>query len=260
MKYHRNNDGIIVLDDIIQSHDNFIYLDSEKYFFKFTSIKGLFNELIGNVIASSFGINHVNYQNVEYNGFLGVISLDFINENEYVSANSILRRFDLENYNNLDIFTSCVKDMYNVDLTDDVVKLFLFDILIANSDRHSENYGVLVSGDDVKLSPVFDNAEMLSESAIYEWYYSLGLNKEDCFYNNDKIESHILYRFLQMYTQYEEFFLSKVDIINNNNILKILERVEDESKLIIPSDIRKKIITDFEDNNRIINKVISKRR
>lgn len=57
------------------------------------------------------------------------------------------------NYNNLYNFISSKFESYKKDL--DI--MILFDFIIANIDRHLNNFGFIVSGDELKFSPLFDN-------------------------------------------------------------------------------------------------------
>lgn len=63
---------------------------------------------------------------------------------------------DLEikkNYNNLYKFFTCKFKEYKIDI--DI--MILFDFIIANTDRHLNNFGLIENGSEILFSPMFDN-------------------------------------------------------------------------------------------------------
>lgn len=265
MKYHRDRDGVIVFNEYMP-RKGFLELDSKRYYYKETSITEMFNELISSIIAEQYGIDHINYINVINDGFLGVIGRDFKEGYEYLSMDTILGEYfgddyeeNYRKYNNLKDVIASTNSRYGFDLSDDIIKLFLFDALIANSDRHPSNYGVLKNEEGVKLAPVFDNELMLSEDGI-DSLYSLKVNRDDRYPGWWDIDSNYLYKFFLDYDSYKDFFLSKLPIISDSNVSRIIEQVEDESKTKIPSAIKEKIEKGFVRNNKMIDKVMIKKR
>lgn len=57
--------------------------------------------------------------------------------------------------NSLNEFDNCVE------LLDSFYKMLLFDFLIGNSDRHSDNWGLVSNGSNFTFSPLFDNGSAL---------------------------------------------------------------------------------------------------
>lgn len=264
MIYHRNSDGVIEFDEFAKNK-SFILLDSKKYYYKDTNISEMFNELIGSVIAEEYGIDHLKYINVvNEDGFFGVISEDFANDFTYLSMDSVFKDIigldyigNYQKYNNLKDINLSIETKFNLDLSDFVSELFLFDSLTANSDRHPSNYGFLIKDGIVKPAPVFDNEMLLSEDGL-DSLYGIKVNRNDGYPYDYDIESNYLYKFFQNYGQYKDFYFSKLPIISDTNILRIIERVEDESKTLIPKVLKKGIIENFKCNNRMINEVMKK--
>lgn len=263
MKYYKDEKGLIVLLDYVKNREAF-YLDNEKYYFKLTTVDDLIMELIGSIIAREYQIDHVSYQMASNNGFIGVISHDFEGDYTYVPMDTILedvyKTDDIDRFNNIKDVNDSIKEKYGVSLENEIIDMFLFDVLIANIDRHTFNYGILKKDKEVKLSPVFDYGEMLSSESIYYGGYSLGVDRDDYYNYRKDIKRHFLDTFLMYYDNYKDYFFDKTKIINSNNIIRVLEEVEDEIKQSIPLVLRKRIINRFRENEDIINKVMCKRR
>lgn len=70
--------------------------------------------------------------------------------------------------------------------------LYNFDVLIGNSDRHTENYGLFITDADVSFAPLFDHENMLDDRAIYDGEYCLGIDNRVCY----DWQENLFYRFL----------------------------------------------------------------
>lgn len=84
--------------------------------------------------------------------------IDFMSyKNGIVKANNL---FDL--WSIMDIY--CKINGFNLANADDTIKklskLFLFDIITSQGDRHTDNWGIIINGSTVKLSPIYDNSNM----------------------------------------------------------------------------------------------------
>ena len=84
--------------------------------------------------------------------------IDFMSyKNGIVRANNL---FDL--WSVMDIY--CKINGFNLANADDTIKklskLFLFDIITSQGDRHTDNWGIITNGSSVKLSPIYDNSNM----------------------------------------------------------------------------------------------------
>lgn len=84
--------------------------------------------------------------------------IDFMSyKNGIVKANNL---FDL--WSIMDIY--CKVNGFNLANANDTIKklskLFLFDIITSQGDRHTDNWGIITNGSSVKLSPIYDNSNM----------------------------------------------------------------------------------------------------
>lgn len=261
----RDNQGFINISNqklipVSQPTTFMTYINGIKYYFKIIySVKDIYNELISEEIAKDFNIPCVHYDLADYNGMIGVICENFMKNNDtYIPMSRILDDTfsNLNNtsyHNNLtDIWTAIDKRYKNQKITEkivnQVVNVFIYDILIANIDRHSDNFGIIENGENVSLTPLFDNEKILSELSLLYGGYSLGVDEEDHkFFEIDlEPEEKYLMKFLNVSSnEYKELLKSKLWIIDEDNIERIFERIEDRIKRKIEPIIKSRIKVGF---------------
>lgn len=203
----------------------------------------LYNELIAEELAHDYNIKCSHYDLVEYMDNLGVISENFLQDNDkFLLLYDVLKEYFKENetleHNNFkDIYTA-LEYKYDSSIAskiiDELKNVYTFDVLVANIDRHDKNIGI-IENDTISLSPLFDNEKILSKDSIYEEIYSLRLDDN---YNeeiNNKLEE-------------------KIWIIDNNNISKVFERIEYRINSNIPDFIKDETRYRFSENKKRIMK------
>ena len=219
------------------------------------------------IYAKDYGLKCADYDLAKFHDEKGVISEDFLKDDEtYTSMKSILINY-YQIYktkrNNLTDIISALEYKYRDPklvgkLMNQIVDIFIFDILLANLDRHAENYGIIENGKDIKVSPVFDNTYMLADLTLMYGGYSLGVDEDDDFFSDDyEPDNKYLMKFLRYSSsEYVDLFKSKMWIISEENIEKILNRVEDKIHAKIDETIRNKIKVNFRINLDNINYVL----
>lgn len=260
----RDSNGMILCDGYYH-RDGTIMVEQELYYYKYvSSIANTYNELIASEIAKQFGIKCADTDIGTIDSNIVILSKNFVMNSKFIKMDDILKEvYDVEDsdlYNNIEDVSYALKKKYNKDLKDDITKIFLFDMLIANGDRHSQNYGILEKDNRVSLAPLFDNEEMLGSDYLFENIYSFGVNRQD-YYGNLYANYSILEKFLSTTNDYDLFLEKKKEIINKENIENILRKVE--SKLNhnkIPSRLREKIKERFEFNYRTINRILKEKK
>lgn len=265
MEELRDNNGYIVLDNLQFEMVNnnlkqlIFYIDGKKYYFKPINDKNeMYNELIAEELSKDYGIKCAHYDIANYKGLKGVISEDFIKDNKYVAMSSIVSKYYKENknensHNNLMDIWSAFDYRYKDEnisnkLMEELVNVFIFDILIANSDRHLNNYGVLENEKEVNIAPIFDNSYLLSIVALTEGEYCLGVDEEENIFDSDYNGNRdkFLAKFLkESSSEYRDLVESKLWIINNENIDKVLNRIEEKINCKIDEEIKEKIKLNF---------------
>ena len=266
IKFIRNYSGLL-----------FIY-NGKKYYYKRTkNITDFYNEMIAEKIANRLGISCCHYFLGTCLDEEGTISECFENPN-YISMNDYLKEkypeSDPDERNNLeDIWNAFYHDFSEKTvnkLMTELVNIFMFDILIGNYDRHNENYGLVIDGDNTHFAPLFDNEKMLSERSIEDGGYALGVEREDSKkmkeYSTEyqvascQEEDNLLYKFLNLSDFcYQEQLKEYLKIINEESINEIFTELENEG-IDIERPIRKLILKRFADNRNMITNYFSSKK
>jgi hypothetical protein len=176
----------------------------------------------------------------------------------YSNVVSLSAYINMEN-NNLEDITRIFSHLFDnntyLRLIDQLINIFIFDILIANIDRHTDNIFIESTNGNINFSKLFDNEYMLSSDSIWLNYYTLGVDSYD--FNSD-CEYNMLEKFLDSYndTKYIDILKSKLSIICPDNFELILRKVEDKIHAPIVGCIREKLITCMEHNYKNIERII----
>ena len=263
----------IIKEDI---HGLVYIYNNKKYFYKkCNNMKICYNELIAEKIANQMNIPCCHYIFSEKDGFIGVSSEMIINEN-YMSMKDFLNSVygtiykinpngqkqidtEYETKNTLESIWHAIELKYKnksqekvFKVMDSIVKIFMFDILIGNSDRHTDNLGLIVTDDNVEVAKIYDNEEMLSEYALYDGEYSIHVENEDI---NDNVNS--IDKFLKISsTSYTKELIKYLKIISKDNIELMFKELEKDG-VYVDRNIKTHILKEFELNTLILRKHIS---
>lgn len=276
MEKYRNENGFIDVDSLIDNESNQIeYLNDVKtkfwlitndgrYFFKAVKHREyLYKELIAEELAKDFGIPCAHYDVAVFNDFTGVISKDIFkkDDNHFYLSQLLIT----EKYNNLEDIWDMLLLSYRDEgiagkLMKQLVDIFMFDVLIGNTDRHSENMELVENENGVNFAPIYDNLFMLKRYAIENGIYSITIDRDD---SESKIRcdenNNLLYRFLNVSTdEYLEIFKSKLWVISEENISNAINRVQKRIRHEIDEDIKEFIKERFNMNNMYINRVLKR--
>ena len=260
----RDSNGMICCDGYYH-RDCRIMVEQELYYYKYVnSISNTYNELIAAEIAKEFGIKCADTDIGTIDSNIVILSKDFIKDNRFIKMEDILKEVykveDTDLYNNIEDVVYALNKKYGKDFKDEITKMFLFDMLIGNGDRHSQNYGVLEKDNRVSLAPIFDNEEMLGSDFLFENIYSFGVNRQD-YYGNLYADYGIFEKFLSTTDNYDSFLDKKKEIINKENVEKILRKVEAKLNYNkIPTRLREKIAERFNFNYRTINRILNEKK
>jgi hypothetical protein len=264
LEKYRGNDGIIDLNQLNIKLNNFtnFYYDGKQYFIKWSDKILLLNELVAAEIAKDFGISSVRYAyaRCDYNEFFNgdcVISECAYRDNDkvYDLSDLVGDKLTLEDiWNALEIKYKDY-DIVSV-LMDEIVNVFLFDILIANDDRHSSNFFIVENEIGAHVAPLFDNEYMLCDSSIDFQYYSIKVDGGNPYY---RFIPGNLSRFLQISDKrYLDRLKSKLWIITPNNLDVIFERIEKQTGFCFNENYKEGIKEGFKENHNMIEEAIKK--
>lgn len=128
-------------------------------------------EVIASRIASRLGINHVEYSVVWENEEPFSLCEDFITrDTELISASHIMNAFKKpNNLSEYEYYIQCAEKLGVVNIRKEVEKMIVLDFIIANEDRHFNNFGLVrnaVTLEWIGAAPIFDCGTSL-------WYNTL---------------------------------------------------------------------------------------
>lgn len=247
----RDEMGFINLDNV-RLVDNTFYMNGNKYFYKLIkNIYNTYNEMVAEEIANDLEIKCAHFDIGVNNGTILTFSEDIFKNNRFISMNEILSFY----YTNTDIANNLtdVKNALDIylkghhkDIMENIYRMVVFNFYIANHDSHNLNYGLLFDG-KYELAPLFDNIGMLNEESIFDGIYSLGIDSNDYYSDQD-----IFIKFIECYPEYLKYIKDNINVISSHNIECILQKIEKRIEANIPSLIRKRIKNDFVYNNKCL--------
>lgn len=145
---------------------------ASKYLFKVPTegTGGHWAEYVASKVGKRLGFNTTEVELAVNKGFVGTISKNFREKNEelYEGGDLFLSRFvDFDrhslNYYELPHILELLS-AYHLDR--DFVALPVFDALIANNDRHCDNWGILTGPKIAQMAPIYDNGSSLGFNEV----------------------------------------------------------------------------------------------
>ena len=197
--------NIINLDKIInkdQIRPNFkgshnIYnfkIDNDTYYFKEAPNRELVMELISKSIAFILGIPYLDESIAILNDKYGLLSKSYLKDGDKsYNLQSLMQNYFYENndeeelldykklasLNNLEDIWFALEDRYedkNIvkNLMDGITNIFMFDLLVGESDRTLRNIEIIESYNTVTLAPLYDTSSILADKST-----ALGVDEDD---------------------------------------------------------------------------------
>ena len=264
--------NIINLDKIINkdqirpnfkgSHDIYNFkIDNNTYYFKEAPNRELVMELISKSIAFILGIPYLDESIAILNDKYGLLSKSYLKDGDKsYNLQSLMQNYFYENndeeelldykklasLNNLEDIWFALEDRYEDNdivkkLMDGITNIFMFDLLLRESDRTLKNIEIIENGTDIKLAPLYDTSSIFSDMNT-----KLGIDEEDYLKNDiDKLNKFLEYSD----NSSKEKFYSYLETLDSIGIEKIIEETEKENNLIISNDLKGELIAKF--NERI---------
>lgn len=121
-----------------------------------------FNEVLAAKICSVLGFEHVDYQLVYIDGYPYSVCEDFVDgKTEFIPAQAVLEKYPAKQDESLysRLLRAC-DDLGIPEIRPALARMIALDYLIANEDRHSNNYGFLRNASTLEwigFAPLFDN-------------------------------------------------------------------------------------------------------
>lgn len=252
---------------------------------------GYFGELLYAKLAQNCGVNHAEYFLAKKDNKIGVMTPDFIKNDIYISGREIIAKglnyshikyndFNIieeyNKHNNLRDVKKYLKEMFvNEEIVSfiikDMVKMFTLDVLTCNNDRHTTNWGILI-GDDIKLSPVFDNESMANLDTEYEQFKrsienilkSNGKKTIDDFlgdngfsYLGELNQTPRCEQLITLYTKSNKDLKDEIEtIVNAFNVKKTVNEIEKTHNIKLPFEVKLFIESAMEIKQEFLSKEI----
>lgn len=260
-----NLDKIINKDNLIPnfkgSHTIYNFkMDNDTYYFKEVPNRELVMEMISKSIAFLLGIPYLKESIAILNDKYGLLSKSYLKDDDksynlhnlmqnYFYGNNndeLLDYRKLASLNNLEDIWFALEDRYEDNdivkkLMEGITNIFMFDLLLRESDRTLKNIEIIENGTDIKLAPLYDTSSIFSDTNT-----KLGIDEEDYLKNDiDKLNKFLEYSD----NSSKEKFYSYLETLDSIGIEKIIEETEKENNLIISNDLKDELIAKF--NERI---------
>jgi hypothetical protein len=184
------------------------------------------------------GIDHVPYRVINIGNEPFSICEDFITKGtELVSAHRILQIRSKENHENdyLHYINTCKE--IGVDISDAVDDMIVVDYIIANEDRHFNNFGLLRNAETL---------EWIGAAPIYDSGTSLWFNRSEDQIKNSEIKCKPFKKHhseqIKLVSDFSRYDFSKLDGIGND-IREVLKDQKPERVELICEAVRNRIDT-----------------
>ena len=202
-------------------------------------------------IANLIGVPVAKYCLCDNDGELGVITLDFLDnelvgpkKEELIDGVHLIGAID-PGFKNGSLLNPKTHQYYTVDLiirtvekyglVKEVLNMLVFDALIANRDRNPSNYGIIINHKDksIRLAPLYDNAASLGVSMVdhrlAKCFDSFG-RVVDEEHLDEVVHKHIVGKVtLDRFLQYKD--KREWDIQETNRVLGL---IEEQKKQLMP--------------------------
>ncbi len=225
-------------------------------------------ELVLEELAHDFGIPSAHYDLATLNGKKGIITKYFkqkdcqytlgeelledyvyyglkISQDDFFTLDSaVLTHNSLEGiWRALDYRYRNLKNRESIvwHLMSRLVDIFIFDILTHQEDRHSKNWGIVESKDKIDIQPIYDNELAFNNIKALPSLVSESLKEEELFHfsHYEHAVKDVLLEFLEVSGgRYLEKLQEKLPLIQNENIVSVLSRVENRIGCEIPQDVK----------------------
>ena len=260
-----NLDKIINKDNLIPnfkgSHTIYNFkMDNDTYYFKEVPNRELVMEMISKSIAFLLGIPYLKESIAILNDKYGLLSKSYLKDDDKsYNLHNLMQNYFYENnddelldyrklasLNNLEDIWFALEDRYedkNIvkNLMNGITNIFMFDLLVGESDRTLRNIEIIESYNTVTLTPLYDTSSILADKST-----ALGVDEDDYLKSDlDKLDKFIE----NSDTAYKEKFYSYLNTLDSIGIEKIIEETERENDFIIDNNLKNEIITKF--NSRI---------
>lgn len=240
-----------------------IKISGKNYFVKGRPLNILYNEIIAEKMARIAGINCAHYEVVKINDRGYFLSEDLNCLGSFISGEELEESYIPEKFachpNSLYRWWEIFDYFYNKksnQLISELVKIYLFDIILRSSDRNSGNWGVLRSREGEHIY-ILDNEHILisSLSSIKSSYeYESQLNGDATLEENLQDLDYFL---KTSSSESIDVLKELMELLTPDAFMGVLEDVEKEQNDIIFN--KDKLVSIYKDNYEKIRSLIESR-
>lgn len=237
--------------------NQWIKIENEWYYCKVKHDFYLANELLGEVISQYFGLDTVHYQIIRLLGnnceIYTIMSKNICDPNAIFKKPSDFR--DFQYYNELEVLDNlhslCKSESEHQLLLSDIKKLFIRDFYVSQNDRNEYNFMFRIDEDGIRLAPLFDYERSFNPTAPKEYFNSYGSTTLKKYYNfmgsidmdNEKTICRL---------RDDEEFQRLLYLIMDAKMELLIQCVEDNHRIIIPSDYKEIYLNHDKEMKKII--------
>lgn len=217
---------------------------NEQYYYKMLSLDYAINELIVSKLAKQINLTAPKIHICYHDGCYYVLSYDMANYGTFRLASDYSINYFKDPINsayNIDWnYTSLYKIWGNfeynfgpsIELMEEVIKMYLFDLFINSSDRHGDNWGIITNDQGERHVAIIDN-----EIAFDNRHVSLLTSQFDTKeYTKDVdkineviiLQKEITHFLKESSEEFWDLFANMLDILTVDNFKKVLNEVEKE--------------------------------
>ena len=232
--------------------------NNEIYYFKYDCLSNPYNELFVEEICKKLGIKSVSYDLAVIGDIKGVVSKNFKKKDaKYVLGQNILEEYLTKHYgevefkdkyfilrhNTLETIWYAFEERYKnkdvvAELMDQIIKMFIVDIITGQRDRHFNNW-MIVEEDDIYLQPIFDNSRIYTNDPYIAKTALFALEK-DRLYSPFWEES--ITDFLNVSSsEFIEQLKFALNILDTREIEDIFEKIKNKTGVEVPQDIEERL-------------------
>ena len=148
--------------------------DPTKYLFKIPTegTGGHWAEFVSGKVGKQLGFQTAEVELAEYQGEKGTISKNFRTKTEELYEGGDLFLAQFENFDRYSLkyyeLPHIIELLAAYDLEKEFAAIPVYDALIANNDRHCDNWGVLRRREGLRLAPIYDNGSSLGFNEVIE--------------------------------------------------------------------------------------------
>lgn len=277
----KSDSAVITKYDCGKNLNFYFFYNGIKYYFKYDLIGNPYNELIVNEICKKLGIACVSYDLACLGNILGVISKDFKKSGcKYISGYEIIKNCyqkDVEGSNKEEsvlyyIHRNSLEGIWHAleyryknhpkraeivkNIMNDIVKMFIVDILVGQVDRHLNNWYIVEDElGNAFLQPLFDDNRMLLKDPVMSSGLMSVENSNNLGFSNyyeEEIEDFLRDSSIEFIALLKEY----LKVLEDSSIDEIIKNIEIKTGHAIPGEQKAEIRISLRDQHSYISEVI----